>query len=119
MGALHQCDNEESDMAKDETAGRAPTPVRVRLVEEPVNILKSWQLMRENVLTIIPDAATREKVISGKTATRWHMVMDPDAIQQILLERVEDYPKSTVTKDLLRPAIGESLFIAEGAHWRW
>ena len=47
------------------------------------------------------------------------MIMDPDAIQKILLERVEDYPKSTVTKNLLRPAIGESLFIAEGAHWRW
>ena len=35
------------------------------------------------------------------------------------LERVEDYPKSEATKSILRPAIGESLFVAEGAHWRW
>ncbi len=82
-------------------------------------MLKSWQLMRQNVLNIIPEAATREPVISGRTGKRWHMIMDPEAIQKILLERVEDYPKSTVTKNLLRPAIGESLFIAEGAHWRW
>ncbi len=106
-------------MAKDEVSQAARKPVRVQLIEQPTNILKSWQMMRENVLNIIPDSATREKVISGKTATRWHMVMGPDAIQHILLERVEDYPKSIVTKDLLRPAIGESLFIAEGAHWRW
>lgn len=94
-------------------------PVRVPLVQAPLGVLKSWQLMRENVLNIIPEAATREKVISGRTAKRWHMIMHPPALQQMLLERVEDYPKSVVTKNLLRPAIGESLFIAEGAHWRW
>jgi cytochrome P450 len=37
----------------------------------------------------------------------------------MLLDRLDDYPKSLVTKNLLKPAIGESLFIAEGAHWRW
>jgi len=47
------------------------------------------------------------------------MVMDPTAIREMLLDRVDDYPKSLVTKNLLRPAIGDSLFIAEGAHWRW
>jgi cytochrome P450 len=47
------------------------------------------------------------------------MLMDPDAIRRVLLEELENYPKSDVTKNLLRPAIGESLFIAEGAHWRW
>ena len=106
-------------MPKDADTKSTLTPVRIPLVTEPLGVLKSWQMMRDNVLGIIPDAATREKVISGRTAKRWHMVMDPDAIRQILLERVEDYPKSTVTKDLLRPAIGDSLFIAEGAHWRW
>jgi cytochrome P450 len=47
------------------------------------------------------------------------MLMDPPAIREVLLDRLEDYPKSVVTKSLLKPAIGESLFIAEGAHWRW
>lgn len=106
-------------MTKDANAANHRYPVRIPLTSEPVGVLKSWQLMRENVLSIIPQAATRNKVISGRTVNRWHMVMDPEAIQQMLLERVEDYPKSTVTKNLLRPAIGESLFIAEGAHWRW
>ncbi|HCI99526.1 MAG TPA: cytochrome P450 [Sulfitobacter sp.] len=58
-------------------------------------------------------------MVSGKMGKRWHMVMDPTAIREMLLDRVDDYPKSLVTKNLLRPAIGDSLFIAEGAHWRW
>lgn len=47
------------------------------------------------------------------------MLTDPAAIRHVLLENVDNYPKSIVTKNLLRPAIGDSLFIAEGKHWRW
>ncbi len=94
-------------------------PVRVPLVTEPWGILRSLQAARRNVLSIIPDIATRQPMVSGKTGKRWHMVMDPDAIRRVVLERLEDYPKSDVTKNLLRPAIGNSLFVAEGAHWRW
>lgn len=97
----------------------AATPVRVPLVTEPWGILKSLQMARRNVLSIIPDIATRQPMVSGKTGKRWHMVMDPGAIREILLDRLDDYPKSIVTKNLLKPAIGDSLFIAEGAHWRW
>ena len=97
----------------------APKPVRVPLVTEPWGILKSLQMARKNVLSIIPDIATKQPMVSGKTGKRWHMVMDPAAIREILLDKLEDYPKSVVTKNLLKPAIGESLFIAEGAHWRW
>ncbi len=98
---------------------QATTPVRVPLVTEPWGILKSLQMARRNVLSIIPDLATKQPMISGKTGKRWHMVMDPATIREILLDKLEHYPKSVVTKNLLKPAIGESLFIAEGAHWRW
>lgn len=94
-------------------------PVRVPLVTEPWGILRSLRAARRNVLSIIPDIATKQPMVSGKTGKRWHMVMDPDAIRRVVLERLEDYPKSDVTKNLLRPAIGNSLFVAEGAHWRW
>lgn len=96
-----------------------PLPVHVPLVTEPVGLFGSLQMARRNVLSIIPKIATTQPMVSGKTGKRWHMVMDPDAIRHVLLDRLEDYPKSDVTKNLLRPAIGDSLFIAEGAHWRW
>lgn len=85
-----------------------------------MGILASLSAARRNVLEIIPDIATKQPIVSGKTAiVRWHMVMDPGALRQVLLEKVDQYPKSDVTKNILEPAIGNSLFIAEGAHWRW
>src|SRR6056297_4301174 len=97
----------------------ATAPVKVPLVTEPMGILGSLNTARRNVLGIIPEIATRQPMVSGRTGKRWHMVMDPGAIRRMLLEELDNYPKSLVTKNLLRPAIGESLFIAEGAHWRW
>ncbi|KNG93178.1 cytochrome P450 [Pseudaestuariivita atlantica] len=95
------------------------TPVRVHLHDTPMGLLQSWQAARRNVIDLIPKQATEEPILSGRTGTRWHMVMDPGALRHVLLDRLEDYPKSTVTKALLQPAVGEGLFVAEGAHWRW
>ncbi|MGR3570048.1 MAG: cytochrome P450 [Pseudooceanicola nanhaiensis] len=100
--------------------GDAPDlPVRVPLVTQPLGLLASLRAARANILSIIPRIATTQPMVSGRTGVRWHMVMDPGAIRRMLLEKVDAYPKSMVTKNLLRPAIGESLFVAEGAHWRW
>ncbi len=104
-------------------APSAPTapgiPARVPLVTEVWGIWKSFQVARRNVLEIIPEIATRQPIVSGRTGKRWHMVMDPEANRRVLKEAVEDYPKSDVTKLILSPAIGDSLFIAEGSHWHW
>ncbi|WP_294221854.1 cytochrome P450 [uncultured Shimia sp.] len=94
-------------------------PVHAALATEPLGLLGSLKAARSNLLSILPELAVRQPMVSGRTGLRWHMVMDPGAIRRILLERVDDYPKSKATKNILRPAIGDSLFIAEGAHWRW
>lgn len=98
---------------------RPDHPVEVPLATEPMGVFASLRAGRRNVLELIPEIATRQPMVSGRTVGRWHMVMDPDALRRILKDRVQDYPKSDVTKLILGPAIGESLFIAEGAHWRW
>ncbi|GGE16576.1 cytochrome P450 [Primorskyibacter flagellatus] len=98
---------------------RMAEPVKAPLVTTPLGLFGSLRAARSNLLDILPDLAVRQPIVSGRTGARWHMLMDPPAIRRVLLERVDDYPKSVVTKNLLRPAIGESLFIAEGAHWRW
>jgi cytochrome P450 len=97
----------------------SPLPVHVPLVTQPMGLWASLGAARRNLLEILPDLAVRQPMVSGRTGVRWHMVMDPVSIRRILLEKLDDYPKSVVTKNLLKPAIGESLFIAEGAHWRW
>ncbi len=94
-------------------------PVCVRLPDRDPGLLKSVAQLRDNVLLAIPAQALEAPIVSGQTVQRWHMIMEPGAIRRVLLERLDDYPKSNVTKALLSPAIGNSLFIAEGSHWRW
>ncbi|MBL1437115.1 MAG: cytochrome P450 [Rhodobacteraceae bacterium] len=99
---------------------QAREPVKVPLVKEPLSVLQTLRTARRNVLEIIPDICTKQPMVSGKTAmVRWHMVMDPGALKRVLKDNLANYPKSDITKNLLRPAIGDSMFIAEGAHWRW
>jgi cytochrome P450 len=94
-------------------------PARVPLATQPLGIWGSLRAGRRNVLELIPEIATRAPMISGTTGKRWHMVMEPEALKRILRDRVENYPKSVVTKLILEPAIGDSLFVAEGAEWMW
>lgn len=94
-------------------------PVRVPLGTRPLGIWGSLQAGRRNVLELVPEIAVKQPMVSGTTGKRWHMVMDPGALRRILRDEVENYPKSVVTKLILEPAIGESLFVAEGRHWLW
>lgn len=98
---------------------RKDTPVQVALSDGPLGIWASFLAGRRNVLELIPVQATLQPILSGRTGRPWHMVMDPAALRRILRDRLEDYPKSVVTKAILEPAIGESLFVAEGQHWMW
>lgn len=102
-----------------DTAPDSPLPVRVPLATEPLGILGTLRAGRRNVLELIPEIATHAPIISNTRGKRWHMVLDPDALRRVLRDRVEDYPKSDVTKLMLAPAIGRSLFIAEGQDWLW
>ena len=84
-----------------------------------MGIWQSFRAAQRNVIELIPEAATRVPILSGRTGKRWHMLMDPEGLRHVLRDRVEDYPKSVVTKLILEPAIGDSLFVAEGAQWMW
>ena len=101
------------------TAPLAETPARVPLHSAPLGVFGSLKAGRRNVLELIPEIATHVPMLSGKTGKRWHMVMDPGALKVVLRDKVTQYPKSEVTKLILQPAIGDSLFVAEGEHWMW
>ncbi|MGB3278103.1 MAG: cytochrome P450 [Pseudorhodobacter sp.] len=94
-------------------------PPRVPLHNSPLGILASARAGQRNVLELIPEIATRQPMLSGRTGKRWHMLMDPGGLKRVLRDKVEDYPKSMVTKLILGQAIGDSLFVAEGPEWLW
>ena len=94
-------------------------PVKANLANRPFGLLKIARTARRNLLEIIPELATRQLMVSGRTVRRWHMVMDPLALRRVLMEKADRYPKSEVVKNVLGPVIGESLFLAEGRNWLW
>ncbi len=108
-------------MAQDRTGadGGAFVPPMAKIPDRQLSILEVLRAARRNLLEIIPPVAFTQPMVSGRTVARWHMVMDPGALKRVLLENEENYPKSRVTIRMVKPAIGDSLFVAEGSHWRW
>jgi cytochrome P450 len=76
-------------------------------------------IARRNVLEIIPGFAYRQPIVSGDMLIRWHMLADPGGMKRVVLDNLANYPKSEIMRRMLRPAIGESLFNADGAEWKW
>ena len=74
---------------------------------------------RRNVLEIIPAISYRQPIVTGDALRRWHMLADPAGYKRVMLDNLSNYPKSEIMKRMLRPAIGESLFNADGAEWKW
>ena len=93
-------------------------PTRLTHIEGPAGLLQSYRMSQRNVLELIPAEAFRAWVVTGTSPSRFHMVMAPDAIRRVLQTRAEDYPKSDLAQAILRPVIGPSMLIAEGADWR-
>ncbi len=74
---------------------------------------------RRNVLEIIPAISYSRPIVTGEALRRWHMLTDPAGYKRVMLDNLSNYPKSEIMRRMLRPAIGESLFNADGAEWKW
>lgn len=96
------------------------TPPTIDPPTRPLGVVASLRALRRNTLSVLPDIAFTQEIVSGVTGPgRWHMVQGPEGLKRIFLENVGNYPKSEVMIRMLRPAVGESLFTSEGARWRW
>lgn len=94
-------------------------PVAAPRADRKMSRIEMGFAARRNVLEIIPALIYRQPIVTGKTLIRWHFMADPRGFRRVMLENLENYPKSEIMKRMLRPAIGESLFNAEGAQWNW
>jgi cytochrome P450 len=93
----------------------AGAPVHRRIMSR----LETALAARRNVLEIIPPSAYRQPIVSGEMMRRWHMLADPDGYRRVMRDKLANYPKSEIMRRMLRPAIGNSLFNADGAEWKW
>jgi cytochrome P450 len=103
-----------------EKAVSAPfIPVGAPIHRRRLNRLEVALAARRNVLELIPSLSYRQPIVSGELLTRWHMLADPGGMKQVMLDNLSNYPKSEIMRRMLRPAIGDSLFNADGAEWKW
>ena len=101
------------------TKDGAFVPAHIHPATKPMSLLEVAGAARRNLLETLPALIYRQPIVSGRTVIRWHLVADPGGLKQVLLDKVDNYPKSDVTQRLLRPAIGASIFSSEGEDWRW
>lgn len=96
------------------------TPPTVEPPQSVLGILGSLRAVRRNVLSILPPISYTQPIVTGTTGpARWHMLQDAEGMRRVFLDNAANYPKSEVMIRMLRPAVGASLFTAEGADWRW
>src|SRR5271154_4960897 len=94
-------------------------PVEAPVHSRPLSRIETAFVARRNVLEIIPALAYRLPIVSGEMLIRWHMLADPGGLKRVLLDNLKNYPKSEIMRRMLRPAVGESLFNADGPEWKW
>src|SRR3984885_9917097 len=94
-------------------------PVGAPIHRRRLSRVETALIARRNVLEIIPGYAYRQPIVTGEMVIRWHMMADPGGMKRVMLDNLANYPKSEIMRRMLRPAIGESLFNADGAEWKW
>jgi len=88
--------------------------------QRPLGLLGLRTLMR-NYIETVPRSAYDQNVTHFRTRmSDVLMVSDPDIIQEILVDKAEAFGRDPTTRRSFAPVIGNtSLFLAEGAEWRW
>src|SRR3954468_12313646 len=94
-------------------------PVGAPVHRRVLSRLETAMAARRNVLEIIPALAYRQPIVSGEMLMRWHMLADPAGMKRVMVDNLSNYPKSEIMRRMLRPAIGDSLFNADGPEWKW
>ena len=98
------------------TRDRMPVSVP-GLTHEP-GLWGSYRIASRNVLELIPERAYHEPVLTGGKGPGWVMITDPGAMERVLKDRVEAYPKNEILKRLMKPRRGTNLIVSEGEEAR-
>jgi cytochrome P450 len=94
-------------------------PVGAPVHRRRLSRIETALIARRNVLEIIPALSYRQPIVSGEMLVKWHMLADPSGMKRVMLDNLPNYPKSEIMRRMLRPAISDSLFNADGADWKW
>ena len=83
-----------------------------------VSLWRYMQLFRADILSAQPAKLYRAWMAEFKTPFfRSYLINDPSLVKRVLNERPRDFPKSDRIGEGLRPLLGDSVFLTNGAVW--
>ncbi|MDA8586481.1 cytochrome P450 [Rhodobacteraceae bacterium] len=83
-----------------------------------VSLWRYWRLFRKDILSAQPERLYRAKMAEFKTPFfRSFLVNELALVRRVLVERPSDFPKSDRVTRGLRPLLGQSVFVTNGAEW--
>ena len=83
-----------------------------------VSLLRYARLFRRDILSAQPERLYRAWMAEFRTPFfRSFLVNQPDLVAEVLKARPRDFPKSNRVSEGLRPLLGNSVFLTNGAAW--
>ncbi len=75
-------------------------------------------MFRQDILSAQPEKLYRAKMAEFRTPFfRSFLVNEPGLVRRVLVEKARDFPKSNRVTRGLRPLLGRSVFVTNGAEW--
>ncbi|MEM8730097.1 MAG: cytochrome P450 [Pseudomonadota bacterium] len=86
---------------------------------DKVSLWRYMKLFRQDILSAQPERLYRAWMAEFRTPFfRSFLVNQPDLVAEILKRRPDDFPKSDRVGEGLRPLLGQSVFLTNGATWK-
>ncbi|WP_204114316.1 cytochrome P450 [Shimia biformata] len=87
--------------------------------EDRVSLLRYVRLFRQDILSAQPARLYRAWMAEFRTPFfRSFLLNQPDLVKTVLKDRPDDFPKSGRVSEGLRPLLGNSVFLTNGAVWK-
>ncbi len=95
-----------------------PLPPKPAVRAERVSLLRYMRLFRQDILSAQPARLYRAWMADFRTPFfRSVLANQPDLVRLVLKDRPRDFPKSMRVAEGLRPLLGNSVFLTNGAAW--
>lgn len=87
--------------------------------EGRASLLRYLRLFRRDILSAQPAHLYRARMAEFRTPFfRSFLINEPELIDLVLRQRPDDFPKSDRVGEGLRPLLGRSVFVTNGAEWK-
>jgi cytochrome P450 len=87
--------------------------------EQPLPVREFLRAIRENALTMWPEAAYRDDVLVRQFFGRKNFLLNaPDAIHHVLVDNHANYRRTPASIRILRPIAGDGLLLSSGDAWK-